>query len=1221
MKQTSYSADFKRGRQSTIGRLLVWTALLFISLGASVLRAEAPFLDPVTEPLTRALIDEAIAEAKASGDVDVPIPTALLYKGLILFQEEAYKDSMPYLEEALRMDPTLTGAWETLGWAYWRTDQKEKTLRHFQAFLRLMPDRPLPHSMMAQYGILIQDWQMADKHFSKALELNPDQYDLRNWHAQNLLRLGKDAEAQQILEQLIKEDPGRVDIIIILAHLLSFERRYAESSQMWLRVLEELPENANALIALARNQMVLGNLEEADKLCVTALEIKPDSYEALVLRADIADIGDMNSVTLDRLEAVIRATKDPLLRARLRERLATRCHAMNKRTPGTFPPSVILDHLAQAVKEDPKNVFLLTTYAEYCLTFKQYREARKWARIILGTFNRNHLRAKNVYFECALGEGDFDEAEQILHDRYANYDPTDPMRNYHRARLEMMRGRYVEALAQLDEMEAKTSQEAVLTLLYNDLTESDFLAMTSVRRLYEHLFALKQAGFTFLSPVEIPDLLGPEQTENEMLGQGARSSGKNDIDPASVPLPARAVDYLRYVFTAKRKFPPAARRQASEIYARPSKNVAITFDGGLRSAFELGTPVAEDLGVPFGMFITTWRTEYAPLIASWPLIQEYAARGAWIMGSHLHDASRDVPISAETNRLARPLPNRIWLPEKNRVEWMSEWDKRMRDNFRVSLHLLNENLADNASLVPMVAYPYGDIGQEGECNLSVLRSPVQSILAEATRNYDLGFVLDRSGYTCAGANPMLTRRYETAWYDEGSDVVRHAYETHPLFMARTLRIELAQVTGKPHLAEEMLKVLRRDGYPEELIRRINYANRAHFQNRMQRVELPMVVAEAAYGTPPTSALRVSPEGVYAVGPDGELIKPADDGSWYKPSDLSVGAHLYQSQANDEYKVSRVGLRAGLNLNSSTWLGADYAYSRIRQNRTPVRTVYDPEDYDAEYTWEDSEANLSVLPGARATRQDVRLRLSRRFESGSSLAGSLGVARYNLDPNSDWGDYVVDFDWDERETKFTEIIGDLAYSWYPSDKVGMSAYYAHDLLSVAYELVKSDSVGFSSRWKISDPWFVDIRGQYSLYNDDNAMYQFGVDSFWQVYSEYDLWFGLQYAMATTSDYNPYYWTPYWDERANAVFRYSQAHPGYVFTIDFIFGRQREGKRMQEYNDWGTLYGESSDWGNAWGAAVTYQRKFKKHWQLGLDARTMFLRSYADHSFYLSLDHTF
>jgi len=331
--------------------------------------------------------------------------------------------------------------------------------------------------------------------------------------------------------------------------------------------------------------------------------------------------------------------------------------------------------------------------------------------------------------------------------------------------------------------------------------------------------------------------------------------------------------------------------------------------------------------------------------------------------------------------------------------------------------------------------------------------------------------------------------------------------------------------------------------------------------------------------------------------------------------------VYNSQANDEYEVSRVGVRGGFNLNPKTWLGAEYTRSTIKQNPKPVRALEIPGDYDLDYIWENSAIDTDVLIGARAKREDLRLRLAHRFDSGASLAGSIGLARFRMRNDESW-EYSRDY-WDEndRGRDKTEVIADLSYSWFPSDTVGMSAYYAHDILSMAYRMLTTDTVGLNATWKVSDAWRARLRGQYSLYADDNAMYQFVADSFWEVYPEHGFWFGLEYAMATTSDYNPYYWTPYWDERASAIFRYAQAWPGYAFNIDLIFGRQREGARPQEYNEWSIFYGDSIDWANAWGLASTYRQQFLKHWELMIDIRTMFLRSYADHSFYLSLDYTF
>jgi tetratricopeptide (TPR) repeat protein len=66
-----------------------------------------------------------LSEVRASDDIDVSLSSALLYKGLGLFVEKEYEQCVPYLEEAVTLDPSLLSGWEGLGWAYWRLDEKE----------------------------------------------------------------------------------------------------------------------------------------------------------------------------------------------------------------------------------------------------------------------------------------------------------------------------------------------------------------------------------------------------------------------------------------------------------------------------------------------------------------------------------------------------------------------------------------------------------------------------------------------------------------------------------------------------------------------------------------------------------------------------------------------------------------------------------------------------------------------------------------------------------------------------------------------------------------------------------------------------------------------------------------------------------------------------------------------------------------------------------------
>ena len=162
---------------------------------------------------------------------------------------------------------------------------------------------------------------------------------------------------------------------------------------------------------------------------------------------------------------------------------------------------------------------------------------------------------------------------------YDDFQPDNPYRHLDYARIAVQRGDYAGAMEALDRLEAAGGRGAVLTLLYHGLTESEWLALPSTRRFREHLIALREAGFTFLSPMDVPEYL-------------ARNAGPAGLGEAK-PWLARQVDRARYAVTGERK-----GREPEEI--RPAKVVAITFDDGLRSSFSLGTPIAQATTMPGG---------------------------------------------------------------------------------------------------------------------------------------------------------------------------------------------------------------------------------------------------------------------------------------------------------------------------------------------------------------------------------------------------------------------------------------------------------------------------------------------------------------------------------------------------------------------------------------------------------------------------------------------
>ena len=1147
---------------------------------------------------------EVIEKARRD-DVSVTEQAALLYRGLGCLVDEEYEEAIPFLEEALRRDPSLQAGWEGLGWAHIRTGDQKTAKTIWEYFRRLMPDQSLPYALLGQMAVLEYDWPLADKHLRKSLEIKPDQFDVRYWYAQNLMRLGKAGEAEDILRELVRLEPDRLDIYIDLAGLLVQRLEYNEAVEIYRRVNDEIPDNPRFLLEEALLELKVGEVARADELCQHVLELEPSNLDAMRLRADIAEITGLNDIT--PLRDLIDQTDEPIQRAALRVRLANRCLLENRNKPGQYDPDMILDLIHEAIKDDPASVEYRILYAQLLLMEQHYSRARAVATTVLERFNRANADAKQVLLEVALRENRYDDALQILSDRYYGLMANDPMAHYYRARIYTMQGRYADAKREIDLIEAAAEQGAVLSLVYTALTESDWTPATSVRRLHEHILALQQEGWILVPPTEIEKLLRPPEGERRATGTMSES----------IPLTAKLVDYFRWCLTGTRKH-PRSMDSASSI-AKPKKYFTVLFDGDLRSSLLLGNEVAEDFGVPFGIFVPTAPSkEYVPSRAGWDELREYAQTGNWLIGSQLHTAFEKMPVDKEGIDKRPPLPNRVWLPEKNRIESMSEWDKRVRTEFRASRNAIKHEMGAEDAAVPMVAYPFSDVGQAGACNLYSVRDPIGTIIAEAARSYRLGFVQSQSGYTLYGDNLLLCRRYAPNWTDEGADVVRHAYENHPLFIARKLRAEIAMLMNRPNEANAMAEVLRRDGYPDELCRQMEAAIHSHFQNKPTR-ERPPLVSEESYYDDNTNVVIASSLNEGTDNPLVDLGRPF------------VGALVSHSKANDQVETLEYGVRAGFDLTRSTTLSLEYISGRMEQTVRPR--------WDAVII-----TNVPYSKSKYKFKMDTQVAkasLTHRTESGTILSATVGISKKSrVGADQDLSDINLQDELNSHEFSLgdddTTVVGALGALWNPTDNLRLHFIYSHDYVLSAVKNIDYHGVSANMRWKPEDGWDVDSQVQYRTYSDDNAFYSGMIESMWETSPNSGIWAGVQLSTVSVSEPHDFYWTPYWDQRILGVLRYTQHREGYHLTLSLLGGiHQDEARSDRRYEtevtrektvmvdgvantveEKGTEYvlmeTGASGWHKVWGFSGNYEKDLSKSLTLIIEGQVMALRDYIDHS---------
>ena len=1153
------------------------------------------------QELFKAAIQKAHEE-----DVSVTEPNALLYAGLGYLQDEEYDEARPYLQEALRRDPSLQAGWEGLGWTYIKNEDLKTAKAIWEYFRRLMPEQWLPYSLLGQLAVVERDWPLADKHFRKAMELNPDNekmIDVRYWFAQNLMRLGQAHEAERVFRELLHQEPERLDIALDLASLLIQRLEYYEAVEIYRHVNDEVEDNPRLMVELAFLELKVGELVKADQLCRDVLEINPEDIEAMRLRADIAEISGLHDIT--PLENLIEQTESPLQRAALRVRLANRCIAENRNKPGSYQRDFILGLVEKAIEEDPASVDYRILYGQLLFMEERYAKARSVATAVLENFNQSNFKAKKLLLEIAIREQRLDDALQILSDLYAGIVENDPDAHFYRARIFTMQGRYADAKRELDIVEAAASKGSVLSLAYTSLTESDWTPSTPVRTLHEHILSLQQEGWTLISPAEIPSIIKPKEGE----GHDAADSG------ADIPATARFFDYLRWCITGSRKFPP---KPAGEKFSKQKKYFTVLFDGDLRSSLLLGNEVAEDFGVPFGIFVPTAPSkEYVPSRAGWDELREYAETGNWIIGSQLYESFEKMPVDKDGKDLRAPLPNRIWNEKRGRVESMSEWDRRLRNEFRASRLVLRQEMGKNDSLVPMVAYPFSDIGHAGACNLYSIRNPAGTIVAEAARSYRIGFVQSASGYTIHGDNPLVCRQYCPNWNDGGADVVRHAYESHPLFIARKLRAEISMLMDRPNEANAILAAMRQEGYPEDLCHALEASIQARFRNKPTR-ERPPLVADTDYFDDNTNVV-ISAD--IREGTDNPLVALANP---------YIGALVSHSKANDQVETFTYGGRAGLDLNRNTTLSFEATHSDLEQT---VRPRWDAIAV-TNVSFEKSKYKFKM------EQRVVKGMLSHRTESGAILSATLGVTKKSVKDHPDLVDINLQDELNSHEFSpakdETLVIGSVGAIWNPTDSLSLNVVYSHDYVSSAVKNIDYHGVFAGMTWKPEDAWTVDSQVQYRTYSDDNAFYSGFFESMWETGADNGIWAGLQLSTYSTSHPHDFYWTPYWDQRIAGVMRYTQQREGFNFRFDLLGGMSKSEARSNRYyetevteekdvmvdglantvketkTEYLPLEDGGAGWHAMWGFSGTYEKYLTPSLALIIEGQVMALRDYIDHT---------
>ncbi len=193
--------------------------------------------------------------------------------------------AVSYFEEAIGIDRGFAPAFAELGWCHAQlgfysfaspseafSKQKEAAVRAIE----LDPTLAKGHAVLASAAALGDwDWASAERHFRRALELNPNSYRTNYSHMYFLCWLGRLDEMAGTLKRLLELDPLDPHSLRTAGWAYFWARRYDDSIAVLGKLKDAAPSDHWIQMALGINYWFKGAPEESARECGMARAAVP----------------------------------------------------------------------------------------------------------------------------------------------------------------------------------------------------------------------------------------------------------------------------------------------------------------------------------------------------------------------------------------------------------------------------------------------------------------------------------------------------------------------------------------------------------------------------------------------------------------------------------------------------------------------------------------------------------------------------------------------------------------------------------------------------------------------------------------------------------------------------------------------------------------------------------------------------------------------------------
>lgn len=260
----------------------------------------------IIETLLRQGKREEAAQVNAEILKDNPKdPEARGMQASMLLDKGEVAKAITELQSVVTAKPDNIIARFNLGRAHMAKGELEQARQQFSEVVKMRPDYVPARLALSQLQLTRGDFQAAQSSTSDILALDRQNGAALLMQATALMGLKKNAEARQLLTELLKANPNSADVLLQLGALSLMEAKYKDAEDYFRKAYQAKPESAEALAGIVRTYSAQGKIAQAVPILQAERDKYPKRTDIRMVLANTAATAKMYDVALSEYQAML----------------------------------------------------------------------------------------------------------------------------------------------------------------------------------------------------------------------------------------------------------------------------------------------------------------------------------------------------------------------------------------------------------------------------------------------------------------------------------------------------------------------------------------------------------------------------------------------------------------------------------------------------------------------------------------------------------------------------------------------------------------------------------------------------------------------------------------------------------------------------------------------------------------------------------------------------